>query len=361
MKIKALGLISGGLDSYLAAKMVLDQGIEVEVIHFLTGFGIKQSDVYAGHVAEEDLSQSAAAHCAKKLGVPFICLDKSEEYMPVLTSPRYGYGANINPCIDCKIFMLSHAKHLLKERSAQFIFTGEVLGQRPMSQRRETLKWIEIDPGLAGMVLRPLSAQLLDPTIPEIKGWVDRTKLGAISGRSRKPQLELVRQWGLEYRPNPAGGCCHLINPDYAARLRDFFDHYGQAALNREEIILLNVGRHFRLTPDLKIIVGRNHTENEILKVNASGRHLFVPVDVPGAWAISDTKGPIGPELLSRIIGITARYSDSAPNQITRVSHHYNGAETILEIKTDKSIEVSGLRIDSGSGLRKKNKVGLDP
>src|SRR3990170_2260758 len=213
--MKAISLLSGGLDSTLAARVLLDQGIELEALNFLTVF------CTCTNRGETCLASQKAV---QGLGIPLKVFNVSNEYLGVVKHPKHGYGSNINPCIDCRVFMLKKAKQYMEETGASFIVTGEVLGQRPMSQRKDAMRLIEKEADLKGLVLRPLSAKFLPVTIPEKEGWVDREKLLNIQGRSRKPQMKLADDLGIRDYPCPAGGCL-LTDPSFAKRMKDLI-HY---------------------------------------------------------------------------------------------------------------------------------------
>lgn len=327
MKVKALGMLSGGLDSSLAAKIVQNLGIEFEGIHFSTGFCVVE---HSRNFKDKAPRPHEALRLAGDLGFQLHIVDVSKDYLPVVTNPKYGYGANMNPCIDCRVFMFKRMKALMAEYGAQFIFTGEVLGQRPKSQFREALKIIERDSGLEGLVLRPLSAQLLDPTVAEVKGWVDRTKLLALSGRSRKPQIEEAKRLNWEGLPQPAGGCCYLADPRYSDRLRDFFKVEGKKALTHEQVLLLKVGRHFRTGSGLKVIVGRNERENRFLEPFAKERHAFRTPDFPCAFVLADTSRELTREEVLEIVELSAHYSDAPKTESVRVERRFGAEEEIL-------------------------------
>ena len=252
-RVKAISLLSGGLDSILATELIRRQGIEVITFNVKTPFGIPKKD-----------GTSEAAQAADQLKVPLKVLCVDQDYLRMLRNPKHGYGKNLNPCVDCKIFILKKAKKYAKEIGADFLFTGEVLGERPMSQHSHALKIIAEESGLKGKLLRPLSAKLLPETVAEKKGLVDRNKLLSIQGRSRKPQFALAKEYGITVYPSPAGGCL-LTCEEYSKKLRDLFEN--KKRLSMADVALLRVGRHFRLGKN-KIIVGRNEAENKFLTAN---------------------------------------------------------------------------------------------
>ena len=280
--IKAVGLFSGGLDSMLAVKLMLDQGLAVDVLHYQLGFECPKLTRRIRQQGEE----VSLAEVERQLGVTIRQVDVSQAFLPVVLHPAHGYGAAINPCVDCKIFMLQQAKNYMETHGAQFVFTGEVLGQRPMSQHRETLRQIEKASGLAGYLLRPLSAKLFEPTIPEQQGWVDRERLLAISGRSRTAQRQLARQYHLRF-PQPAGGCL-LTDLNFAKRFEDLRAHKAEAEIGGEDVALLKFGRHFRLADTLKVIVGRHELDNTFLANYTAGRWRAEVRDYQGPLAIID-------------------------------------------------------------------------
>ncbi len=261
----AVALFSGGLDSALAILLMQRQNIEVTALTFLTHFGCDISD---------------RSSCG---GDPFPIADKfnfkvklmhlGDKFLEIVKNPKYGYGKNMNPCIDCRILMLREAHQLMKLINADFIITGEVLGQRPKSQRRDSMNIVKRDSELGGLLVRPLSGKLFPETIPEKTGLIDRNLLENISGRSRKRQMELARKFGLDDYPTPAGGCL-LTDPVYSRKLKDLLDKSGNCDLN--DINLLRVGRHFRLDDHTKVVVGRNEKENEIIEQLAKPEHLIL-------------------------------------------------------------------------------------
>jgi tRNA U34 2-thiouridine synthase MnmA/TrmU len=294
--MKAIALLSGGLDSTLAAKIVLDLGIELEALNFLTVF------CTCTNRGETCLASQKAVSA---LGIPLNVLNVSEEYLHVVKNPKHGYGSNMNPCIDCRIFMLKKAKAYMEGIGASFIVTGEVLGERPMSQRRDSMRLIEKEAGLDGLILRPLSAKLLPASVPEKEGWVDREKLLKIQGRSRKPQIQLADHYGIRDYPCPAGGCL-LTDPGFAKRIRDLIHHHSDFTLN--DVHLLKMGRHFRLSPRLKLVVGRNEEENRKIQTFSEGGDILLKLfRFPGPLSL--LRGEAGEREIEQAAAITARYS----------------------------------------------------
>ena len=303
--IRAVGLFSGGLDSTLAVRIMLEQGLGVTALHFRTGFSYVERNRMAGRGS----SGSPDAAClAVLLDVPLVTVDVSEEYLPVVLNPRFGYGSGMNPCVDCRIFLLRQAKAWMAAHGHHFVFTGEVVGQRPKSQMRPTLNTVERESGLRGYLLRPLSAKLLEPTVPELEGWVEREKLYAISGRGRKAQIALAEQFGITQYAQPSGGCCYLIDQTYSRRLREFLSHEGPESLNRGYVQLLAVGRHVRLGSGQRVVIGRHERENTYLETRDVAGIRLRTVDHPGPSAlVPGQPTPAEVELAARI---TAAYSD---------------------------------------------------
>ena len=265
---RALAMISGGLDSILAAKLIKDQGIEVIGICFKSYF----------------FNEENAIKMTKQIGIRLEVVDFSEEQFEVVKNPKHGWGKNMNPCIDCHALMMKHSGRLLEEFNADFIITGEVLNQRPMSQNRQALNIVKKESGFSNKILRPLCALNLDPTEMELNGLVDREKLLKISGRSRKPQMELAEKWGIKEYPSPAGGC-KLTEPNYSIRLRDALNR--NENLTQKEIDLLRFGRHFISSNNVKIIVTRTAEEGtEIKKILSKEDLVFLLSHFNGAMAI---------------------------------------------------------------------------
>mgnify|MGYP003870262061 CR=1 FL=1 len=308
MKVKAIALLSGGLDSSLAIRLMLDQGIEVEALHFVSIFNA---------TAPEKPSLLRPLRVARQLGVPLKPIRFTTEQLAILRDPAHGFGSQMNPCIDCHMAMLRLAAGRMRQTGAHFLVTGEVLGQRPMSQRGFALAQIGKETGLGGLILRPLSAKLLPPTVPEEKGWVDRERLLDLHGRSRKPQLELARRYGLTEHGSPAGGCL-LTDPGFAARLRDYFDHLGGAEPDLCDLHLLKYGRHFRLDAATRLVIGRVHRENVTIFTFSRPTDLLLTTrDAPGPTAL--LRGNQTDGHLRTAAALTARYSKLRSESIVAI------------------------------------------
>lgn len=326
--VKALGLLSGGLDSILAAELIRRQGIEVVAFNVKTPFCIPKKD-----------GTSEAADAAKQLKIPLRVVSVEKQYLQMVRKPKHGYGKNMNPCIDCKIFMLRKAKKYAKEVGADFIFTGEVLGERPKSQHYPALRLIEKEAGLKGKLLRPLSAGLMVETVAEKKGLVDRNKLLNIQGRSRKPQLQLAREFGIKSYPSPAGGCL-LTCEEYSKKLGDLFANKKRASA--ADVALLRVGRHFRLGNN-KIIVGRNEAENKVLSAQKlPGDYCFELSDVVGPITI--LQGPKTKNAIETAAELTAYYSDAETKKV-KVGFGRENLNKMLIVSVPNRTEVDKLRV----------------
>jgi len=296
--IKAIGMISGGLDSALAVKIIKDLGVEVLGLHFTLPWNIGK--------------RPKAADIADQLDVPLKIISLDENFLKMIQAPRHGYGSAFNPCVDCRAFNLSTAKKYMKESGAEFVFTGEVLGQRPMSQLKNSLRMVEKDSGLTGRLLRPLSAKLLDPTIPEQQGKIDRDKLFSFSGRARSELQQLGRDYKITNYVPPGGGC-FLTDKNFANRLQDSFKH-GYRNLN--DIISLQWGRHFRLSSEFKAIVGRDDHENQkiIFQADDNDFIFILSDDKPGPTVVLTGESP-DDKILTISSNLVKKYSKFHDNE----------------------------------------------
>ena len=317
----ALGLLSGGLDSTLAALLLQDQGVEVRGVHFSTGFCMVDHRRALGRPSDLDEPGRVRNQALKVAGehtIPLEVVDVADEYLnTVVLNPKHGYGAAFNPCIDCRIFMLKKADELARDQGIDVVFTGEVVGQRPKSQQRATLDLIEQEAGMTGRLLRPLSARHLPETVAETDGRIDRERLGRAHGRSRKEQFELADRFGVEDFPTPGGGCCYLADHNFARRMRDLVAHSPSGSLRRPSILRLKVGRHLRLGYDTKVIFGRDEPESTFLAREVGGDVWGVHVaDGRGSFGIIE--GAPGRPRLRTAAGLAARYSrHRAEKQVT--------------------------------------------
>jgi tRNA U34 2-thiouridine synthase MnmA/TrmU len=304
---KAIALISGGLDSLLAAKVVQEQGVHVEGINFFTGFCVEGHTHAIRKKDQARPKRNNALWVAEQLGMKLHIIDIVEEYKEVLLNPKYGYGANMNPCLDCKIFMVKKALQWIEENGFDFIITGEVVGQRPMSQRKDTMPVVSKNSGADDLLLRPLSAKNLPETRPEREGWVDREKLYDFSGRTRKPQMALARRFGIEDYAQPAGGCCFLTDEQYSHKLADLWQARGSREYEMDDIMLLKVGRHLRPRPHFKLIISREEGEGKFLQGYRNRFISLATVSHPGPLALID--GEVNEDDLELAARIVARYS----------------------------------------------------
>ena len=304
-KKRALGLLSGGLDSMLAATVLREQGIEVAGVVFVTPF-----------FGPERARESAAS-----LGISLIEQDITEIYLPLLYNPPHGFGSRHNPCIDCHTLMLQQAGAIMEAQGFDFLYTGEVLGQRPMSQHKGSLVLVARESGYPELILRPLSAKLLTPTRPELLGWVDRERLLDISGRGRKRQMELASRYGITKYPTPAGGCL-LTDPRYSVRLKELVARTDKPS--RQDLELLKWGRHFRLPGGAKAVVGRTQRENEaISRLIAPGDLVLRVQGYPGPLVLvpegADVNG------VEEAAALAATYSDAPLGQEVDVTSQEGG------------------------------------
>lgn len=308
--MKAIALISGGLDSTLATRLMQTFGLELIGLHTLSPFCLcnRRSSSGCFH---------GASSVAKDLGVRLVNINVAEEFLEIVKRPPHGYGSNMNPCIDCRILLFKKARQLMQQENAAFVITGEVLGQRPMSQKLNTMRLIEKEAGLEGLVLRPLSAKVLEATIPEQKGLVSRDKLLAISGRGRKQQFALASDFGIKDYPCPSGGCL-LTDPEFCRRLKDLMQDRG---FSLEDVNLLKLGRHFRLSPFVKLVVGRNEKENQALFNLARGEDylFFPPLDIAGPTALA--RGRLNKDMIEISCRIASRYCDLNGNRSIKIGY----------------------------------------
>ena len=313
-KPKGIGLLSGGLDSILAVRLLQKQGIEVIGLMIETGFTTDYKWRQLQEANRESIPEAVplSRQLSEILNIEIVVTDISRSFFQMVLNPRFGYGKFVNPCIDCRILMLQSARELMLERKADFVFTGEVISQRPMTQFRSTLAQTEKDACLEGYLLRPLSAKLLEPTIPEKEGKIDRSRLEAIVGRSRSRQLELAKLWDLAGIAPAGGGNCQLISPEYSKRMRDLFNNKGKHHIHAEDSLLLGFGRHFRLSPYVKLVVSRNAQEHNLLLDKNKHFTLLEMPDITGAAALIDGETTeLELHLAARILG---RYSKAEAN-----------------------------------------------
>lgn len=323
----------------LAVKVILEQGIHVEALNFYTGF------CHSGHTSAirnkktEKPLRNDALWAAEQLGIKLHIEDIVEPYKQVLINPKYGYGKNINPCLDCKIFMVSQAHQWMEAHGFDFIITGEVIGQRPKSQVKRYLPVIAEQSGAEDRLLRPLCAKLLPPTLPEREGWVDRDKLYDFHGRQRSPQFALAKHYGFTDYAQPAGGCCVLTDLNYTRRLKDFWDHKQDKNYELDDIILLKAGRHIRPKPHFKLIIARDESEHNFL---TGYRKQFIHLE------LLDHRGPIvliegNPEEQDLQLSgrIAARFSSGKNEESVRFNLNFpNGTTQAIKVLPFKPEEI---------------------
>lgn len=307
--MRAIALFSGGLDSMLAIKVIQDQGIEVIAVNFNIGFG-----------STEDRREHMQK-VADEVGVQLVIADVRERYVEkVLFSPKYGYGSAFNPCIDCHGNMFKWAKEYMDKYDASFVISGEVLNERPMSQRKDAMIQVEKISELEGLVLRPLSAKFMAPTIPEEKGWVDRDKLLDIQGRSRKRQYELVDKYGIDYFESPGGGCL-LTDKFVATKINDFIKY---DTFTKDDIDVIKYGRHFRISPTAKLVVGRHQEDNEKIKtiVNNKFDTVFMPEGVTGPVSLLSKSATTEDQEIAAKIILTYGRTDVGTTYAISIGEH---------------------------------------
>ncbi|HJU33966.1 MAG TPA: hypothetical protein VJ695_02470 [Nitrososphaera sp.] len=331
---KAVALLSGGLDSQLAVRIMLEQGVDVEAVAVKTPF----CDFDCGKGCGQRVKE-----VADELGIKLSTVYLGEEYLRMLKNPKYGYGSGMNPCIDCRGMMYNAAKEQMKKTNADFVITGEVLFQRPMSQNHRALHIIEKETGMECKVVRPLSAKHLPRTEAETRGLINREDMSDIKGRSRKSQLALAKQFGIFEPPNAAGGCL-LTDPAFSKRIKDLIDHSTKVpSLN--DVELLKVGRHFRVTPDAKFVVGRNREENDLIRALAGEDDIIIEVkDFVGPTCILRCKN-YDSSLLLKCAAIAARYSDAPRDIPSKVSVIDNGNKNDVTVMPASNQEIDIVRI----------------
>ena len=328
-KKKVVALLSGGLDSQLAIKMMQEQGFDVSAVAIKTPF----CDFDCGRGCGFEIRERA-----DDLNVNLKTVYLGDEYIEMLKHPKHGIGAGFNPCIDCRSMMFDAAKKHMEEIGAEFIISGEVLGQRPMSQHGPALRTIEKESDLVGKIVRPLSAALLPETDPEKNGLIKRENLGMIRGRTRRNQLDMAKKYGIENPPNAGGGCL-LTEPQFGIKAKDLFSHTENPTIN--DIDLLKIGRHFRLDEQTKFIVGRNKDENEMIKAIAlPGDILLEAKDFVGP--VSILRGSNAKEHLKFASSVTLRYSDAPNNEQAIVSIRDN--DLVEEIASESAEEESYIK-----------------
>lgn len=334
-KHKAIALISGGLDSLLAVRVMQEQGIEVEGINFYTGFCVEGHTHAIRNQNKDKQKRNNALWAAEQLGIKLHIVDVIEEYKDVLLNPKHGYGANMNPCLDCKIFMVGKAVQWIQENRKDgfdFIITGEVIGQRPMSQRKQTMPIVAKQSGAEDILVRPLCAKNLPATKPELEGWIDREKMYGFSGRTRKPQMALAAQYGFTDYASPAGGCCFLTDKSYSDKLVDLWDARGTREYEMDDIMLLKVGRHIRPKPEFKLIIARDAGESKYLE---GYRKQFVTIQVVSHnGPLTMVDGDIKPEDFELAAGVVARYGQGRDAEEVEVHIFVPGEDMkIMKIK----------------------------
>ncbi|MEA3291300.1 MAG: tRNA (5-methylaminomethyl-2-thiouridylate)-methyltransferase [Pseudomonadota bacterium] len=304
---KAVALISGGLDSMLAARVMQAQEIYVEGLNFFTGFCVEgHTHAIRSSKQKNKPKRNNALWTAEQLGIKLHIVDIIDEYKDIVINPKHGYGAHLNPCLDCKVFMVRKAHEWMQAHGFDFIITGEVIGQRPMSQRKETMPVVQRESGVDDLLLRPLCAGNLPQTKPEREGWVDRERLYDFSGRSRKPQIALAKLFGIEDYAQPAGGCCFLTDAAYSGKLQDLWQSRGERRYELDDIMLLKVGRHLRPRPLFKLIISRDAGETRYL---GGYRKRFTHLEMTShSGPLTLVDGEAGPEDIALAARIAARY-----------------------------------------------------
>jgi len=325
---KAVALISGGLDSMLAARVVIEQGIHVEGLNFFTGFCVEGHTHAIRNKDRAAPKRNNALWVAEQLGIRLHFVDVVDEYKSIVINPRHGYGANLNPCLDCKSFMVGKAHQWMQKHEFDFIITGEVVGQRPKSQRKDTMPVVARESGAGDCLLRPLCAKHLPETLPEREGWVGRDAMFDFHGRSRKPQMALAARFGFSDYAQPAGGCCFLTNRQYTVKLKDLWLSRGARDYELDDIMLLKVGRHLRPRPHFKLIIAREDGENHFL---SGYRHQFTHMRTAShGGPLTLVDGNVGEDDLLLAARLTARYSQGRESENVEVEVTTLGGEPRL-------------------------------
>jgi tRNA U34 2-thiouridine synthase MnmA/TrmU len=339
MTRKAIALISGGLDSMLAAKTIMAQGIHVEGVNFYTGFCVEGHTHAIRNKDQAKPKRNNALWVAEQLGIKLHIIDIVEEYKQIVLKPKHGYGAYLNPCLDCKIFMVKKAKEWMEANGFDFIITGEVIGQRPKSQRKVTMPIIAEQSGANERLLRPLCAKNLAPTLPEQEGWVNRELLHGFTGRCRAPQFALAKQYAIEDFAQPAGGCCFLTNEHYSAKLTDLWQARGKREYELDDIMLLKVGRHLRPREHFKLIIGRDEGENNFLEGYRTQFVHLRPISHVGPLLLID--GEATAEDIHLAAQILARYSSGRTEaKVIIEAHSKDGVTWPLEVMPLSSSDI---------------------
>jgi len=320
-----VGLISGGLDSILAVKVLQDQNIEIIGISYVTPF----------------FNSEKAEQANKFLNIDLRIIDITDIHLEMVKSPKHGYGKGMNPCIDCHALMFHEAGKLMEAEGADFLFSGEVLGERPMSQNFRSLMEVAKESGYEDVIIRPLSARLLPETCPESEGKVDRQRLLNLSGRSRKPQIELAKHYGITEYAQPAGGCL-LTDKGYSRRLKELMDNDPDHDLR--DIDFLTIGRQFRLASGEKVIIGRDQKDNEKLLSMKRDDDVIIDVfDHPSPIAMIPHGGSI--EAIKMSASICVTHSDAPGDQDIQVTYYCGGDEQNIWVKAIPRDELENIRI----------------
>ena len=338
---KAVALISGGLDSLLAARIIQDQGVKIEGINFYTGFCVEGHTHAIRNKDKGNAKRNNALWVAEQLGIKLHIIEVIEEYKDVVLNPKHGYGKNMNPCLDCKIFMVNKAQAWawMEENEFDFIITGEVIGQRPKSQKKDSMPVIARESGAEDRLLRPLCAKNLPVTLPEREGWVNRDELYDFHGRNRKPQIALAHKFGFTDFAQPAGGCCFLTDQSYSSKLKDLWSARGERNYELDDIMLLKVGRHIRPKPYYKLIIGREEGENNYLSGYFNEFTNIKTISHKGPLALID--GTVNGTDMEEAAAIVARYSQGRDADTVEVEiTDCNGAAERLSVQPMPSIEV---------------------